>query len=138
MLRTGFIRKPQAIVVLNKEEVAQLMECSRLHYDGLCQSWSRNGGKIFGWVNEIVWKEQSEEENKDISVELTFRDVDILSKITENFLPGREKLVMALHRFFGNVCQELKEETQRINPEAYETEEAYLARMAEQDRERRG
>ena len=115
MENKGFYRIPEAILVFTKEEVALMVECSRLHYDGKCKDAGRVGGFLYG-INNVIAFVDSERPGEDPRHHLTFRQVDTLAKIVEPFVLLHEKQVH-LHGALLGVLRDLNAETQRINPE---------------------
>lgn len=102
---------PRANLIFTPEEVELMLKCSAHHYDGLCKSFSREGGLLVKMKNRFSWAEEGE-----LPVhELFFREVDTLAKITENRFPGQEKEIFALHFSLMTVLQDLNYEAVRVN-----------------------
>ena len=79
MKHNGFRYEVRAVVTFSKEEINGLLKVSARHYDGLCQSIGRPGRNSFLWGMRMMMG------SKDASITeaLSFRELDLLCKITE-------------------------------------------------------
>lgn len=96
---------PEFNFVIDKEEIRMLMKMSKHHYDSVCQSMSKEGGKLYGRNNCIVHFGLN-------SVSCSWRDLDIICKICENsmFLQEWERdhvraMVREFHKAFSAARQ---------------------------------
>lgn len=87
------------------EEVKQLQDCARRHYDSTCKKAAEPGGILYNLEFYI--------EDGKYSREFTMRDLDLLCKITECLLiydlqeEGRLALNNKLRSLFYEASQEL-------------------------------
>ena len=105
----------RAIVTFSKVEVDALLRVSSRHYDGVCRSIGRPGKGSFLWGMRMSLRKQ----DKQITIALPFRELDLLAKLVEmspyqpedwvnqSLLPLAMQLCKAL--------QALNEETRRVN-----------------------
>ncbi len=63
--------------VLTKDQVRVLMWLSEHHYDMMCQSYSRNGGLLYGYNNMVTYCEEPH------TCSASWHSMDILCKILE-------------------------------------------------------
>lgn len=108
----------EAQLELTKKELGILLECSKHHYDGHCQSMSRQGGILYGMRNMLDMEEEGVTRRF-----CAFREIDSMVKCLEIaplvFRPTPEKAEEA-GRLFYDLKQLLKginDETARVNSE---------------------
>ena len=116
-----FVRAPSVIVSFTLEEVGLLMYASSSHYDASYDASydaaGRSGGFLLGVENRTKWGVADAPEGPLPTHTLTFRQVDLLAKISEPIVASQAlpKLV-APHRMLLHLLEELNREYLRLNP----------------------
>lgn len=77
---------PHFEIPVTMTDVDMLTGLSSTHYDGVCQAYSKLGGPVYGWGQQLEWSGEFV-----IRVQLTFRQVDTICKICEG-LPRDEAI----------------------------------------------
>lgn len=117
MERKEFTYKVGAVVHATVEELDNMIECSRTHYDWTCKTASAVGGedgaKLSGFLT--VWKEFHLEDGH----ELSSRELDLLCKILESpsAKPGLyERMVTILREVNDRWCEVMGKEKRDHDP----------------------
>lgn len=75
----GYEYKVKVELSITDKDLETLLELSSRHYDGHCQSVSKQGGFLYGWNNQFhIFEKQS-----PIKVTVSTYELDTLVKITE-------------------------------------------------------
>lgn len=101
-LRKIFL-EPELELSFTPEEVKQLVECAKRHYDSTCRGLADRGGMIYGFTNRCAVAGA-----RPIVVVLSMRDIDLLCKVTEN--DPRHRLHQALAKAFRRAAAARKTE----------------------------
>lgn len=90
------------------EEVKQLQDCARRHYDHTCKKAAEPGGILYNLEEPYEGKYRSE---------FTMRDLDLLCKITEclHFGDLQEAGRLALNNKLRNLFYEASQELSKLN-----------------------
>lgn len=96
MKTVKLIYEPKAMIEFTRQEVETLMVLAKAHYSGDCRSLAEQGGLLFGLNNTFIL---SPRRKLTLSWALTFRDVDLLRKVCENYDAPKlwDGLTTALH-----------------------------------------
>jgi hypothetical protein len=124
MNHTGFAYRVMARVTLTREEVETATALARAHYDNLCKDTARPGGLLFGLNNRLHLAGNPGLPEDEIDVALTFRDADLLAKVTEQLMYPGEALIPAacrLHAELMLVMHKMNAEYERMHPRTEET-----------------
>lgn len=97
--------RPIAEVTFTQEELDLMCECSRHHYDDVCQQASKLGGFLYGMNHPNL-------DNADRHHTLDFMEVDVLSKILEQGIHSSNPSLCAdLHNFLYSILFTMKQDT---------------------------
>ena len=121
MNHTGFAYRVMARVTLTREEIDAACSLARAHYDHTCQSTARPGGLLFGLNNRLHLARNPGLPEDEIDVALTFRDADLLAKVTEQLMYPGEMLNPAacrLHAELMLLMRKMNAEYERMHPRA--------------------
>ena len=102
MKQTTFSYEISTYVELTGHEILRLCELSESHYDGVCQSASKQGGFLYGIKNQFGFGQNEKANYKhvpqtewslddSVEVHLVWRQLDTLAKIAE----GENRFAMA-------------------------------------------
>jgi hypothetical protein len=83
-MKASIIAIPKFNLVLNETLVNVLIKLSESHYDSTCKSASKQGGFLFGWRNQIEFREgkvSSDSYNLNLSLKIA---EDFMSTLPEN------------------------------------------------------
>jgi hypothetical protein len=86
--------RPRFLLWLTEAEIATLVTCSKLHYDGKCKFASYTGGFLHGWSNWAVMG--APHENGLVYCPASNEEVDTCLKILEMPRPEEEVVARAL------------------------------------------
>jgi len=86
-------QNPKAEILVTNTFLQLLMSMSRAHYDGFCRATSKAGGLLFSWTDMMS-------ANQEMYFQITRRDADLLSKVTEfgSWLPEVEQVEIGKFR----------------------------------------
>lgn len=94
---------PQCWVTLTPAEIEILIQASVWHYDTTCRRMSKDG--ILAAFNNFP----------DTDHLLKHHDLDILTKIAENLLPGREQETQVLHSKLYSLLEYFNVQFKKVN-----------------------
>ena len=123
MNHTGFAYRVMARVTLTREEIEAATALARAHYDHACQSTARPGGLLFDLQNRLDMPtcDRAARPDNEVESELSFRDADLLAKVTEQLMYPGEALIPAacrLHAELMLVMHKMNAEYERMHPRA--------------------
>ncbi|HWF03564.1 MAG TPA: hypothetical protein VHA06_07755 [Candidatus Angelobacter sp.] len=101
---------PKAMLEFTKADIVTLRDCAEAHYDHTCRQTAQVGGFIYGLVNS------SEVFVDSVERLFTFREVDLMGKITEIPPAHLRNAAAALHFQFHNILHQLNEAFKEKNP----------------------
>jgi hypothetical protein len=86
-VKSEIVFEPKARVTFTAAEIKVLMVASEQHYDGKCKAAGNIGGEIYGMSIEAEWLQDKPRQSETVTVTrvMTFRQLDLLAKVTEYF-----------------------------------------------------
>lgn len=103
----------EARVTVTRDQLLNMLECAKSHYDRACVEAGEPRGFLWGWRNQMLdWKTLGDGDKllDETNVDVTTRQLDLLLKILESpsSTPG-------LHASVGEVYDVLSSESKRVN-----------------------
>lgn len=106
---------PQFQITFTKSEIDTLMRCGRIHYDGVCQSFTRQGGFLYGWNNCLTSPDEKfPDDEQTVAISCTSRELNTCIKILEMPPSDVAPLGRALSSQLSNLYYEGIQATENI------------------------
>lgn len=109
MERVRYTYEPTVIVSFTQDEVDELMQRARAHYDARCRLAAEHGGTIYGMNGDATFTEEGQKPTR----QFTRREIDLLAKICES-VPGEEG-VSELYTDLAVILRDARAEYDRLN-----------------------
>lgn len=94
-------------LLISRDELQTLLECSSLHYDGVCRSASVVGGFLYGWnIHMIYSHEEGSTPLTEVTVLAIWTQLDTCLKILEMPPSHLAKSARDLSIAFGHYMRE--------------------------------